>query len=500
MNTKIIFSYLTVGLLLLGSRENSWAQTARASEAKIPKTAALDLARQLNDAFVQVAERVSPAVVVITTVQKRSSETGVEEHPLWDLLPPEWQEHFREEYRDGRRSRPAPTGRGSGIVISEDGYILTNNHVVENAEKITVRFKDSREFEAQITGRDPQSDLAVIKIKDAKNLIYAKLGDSSAARPGEFVLAIGAPFDLDYTVTAGHISAKGRMFAEFGPYADQDFIQTDASINPGNSGGPLVNLYGEVIGINTMIRGIGTGIGFAVPSDIAKMVAENLIKHGKFVRSRIGIEIRDFREELELRESFPDLEDGVMVRGIQSGSPAARSELRPGDVIVAVDGKPVKTTRQLKERISYTPPNETVTLDVVRAESNGKTRNLKVKVQTEEIPEEDTVASFRQSDRSAGATERSDLGLTVRNLSEELADRYGIEVRQGVLVTAVEPGSPAQRQGLREGDVITDVNRKPVKNLREFREAMKDVDPKKRGVVVNFISNGNRRIAVLKAD
>ncbi|MBA4149608.1 MAG: trypsin-like peptidase domain-containing protein [Verrucomicrobia bacterium] len=499
MKAKILFSYLTAGMLVLNATDSAFAQAARAAETKIPKTPAIDVARQLNEAFVEVAERVSPAVVVITTTQKRSDlGAGAEEHPLWDLLPPEWRKRFKEEYGEGGRPRPGPTGRGSGIIISEDGYILTNNHVVEDAEKITVRFKDSRQFEAEVRGRDPQSDLAVIKIKDAKGLVHAKLGDSSAARPGEFVLAIGAPFDLDYSVTVGHISAKGRAFAELGPYADQDFIQTDASINPGNSGGPLVNLYGEVIGINTMIRGLGLGIGFAIPSDIARKVAENLIKTGKFTRSRIGIEIRDFREELELREVFPKVMDGVIVRGIQSGGPAAASDLRPSDVIVAVEGKPVKTSRELKEQVSYTPPGQTITLDVIRPESGGKTRNVKVKVKTEAIPDDrGGIASMRRGQTPSAPAVRSDLGLTVRTLTEAVADEFGIDATQGVIVTVVEPGSSAEKAGFRPGDVITGVNHTPVKSLRDFREAMKNAD-RKRGVTVSFISEGSRRFTILK--
>ncbi len=507
MKPTTLLTYLTAGTLFLNAGPGAFAQTATAAEPKIPKTAAIDIARQLNEAFVQVADRLSPTVVVITTVQKASanSASGIEEHPLWDMLPPEWRRRFQEEQKQEeggtpgapRRQMPRPTGQGSGIIISEDGYILTNNHVVEDAQEITVRFKDSRQFEAEVKGRDPQSDLAVIKIKDAKGLTFAKMGDSAAARPGEFVLAIGAPFDLDYTVTVGHISAKGRAFAEFGPYADQDFIQTDASINPGNSGGPLVNLYGEVIGINTMIRGIGTGIGFAVPSNIAKQVADHLIKNGKFTRSRIGIEIRDFREEMELREAFPKLEDGVMVRGIQRGGPASGSDLRPGDVVVAVDGRAVKTSRELKEQVSYKTPGQTVTLDVVRAESGGKTKTVKVKVKTEAIPDNEGNLASGGNQAPSTAADKVDFGLTVKSLTEQLAEEYEIEVKQGVLITAVEPGSAAEKGGLRAGDLVTDVNRTPVKNAREFRDVMKTAD-KKRGVTINFLSQGSSRITFLK--
>lgn len=507
---KVFFCLCAAGFLsLLGTP--IFADNANSTKA--PKTPELDLARQLNQAFIQVADRISPAVVVITVVQKASSRGDETDDSLWDMLPDELRRYFEQRTPRGRGGRdnqsPAPrrrgpTGRGSGIVMSEDGYILTNNHVVEDAEKITVRFRDGREFkDVEIKGRDPKSDMAVLKIKDAKNLAYAKFGDSSAARVGEFVLAIGAPFDLDYSVTVGHISAKGRALPEIamtvGPYADQDFIQTDASINPGNSGGPLVNLYGEVIGINTAIRGIGTGIGFAVPSNIAKQVSDHLIKEGKFTRSRIGIEIRDLREDPESRPEFPNVEDGVVVRGILSDGPAAKSELKAGDLVTAVDGRPVKTSRELKEQISYKKPGETATLDVIRPEANGKTRTVKVKVKTESLPDEQESSDGKKRSTSGESDESGSFGLSLKPLTKDLADEYGIDETQGLVVTAVEPGSIAEEKGIKPGDVVTGINRQPVSNLRQFRDAMKTAD-KKRGVIVNYISKGSSRFTVLREE
>src|SRR6185503_20157180 len=321
---------------------------------------ALTLAHQLNDAFVEVAEKVSPSVVVIKLAHKPGSiDIDDEDNPFWEFVPKEFRKQFEQE-RDKRRKRteeaeppdrpPVFDSQGSGVIIRDDGYILTNFHVVEDAEKIRVRLRDGRTFEGTVRGKDSRSDLAVIKI-NATNLPAAKLGDSAAVRVGEFAIAIGAPFELDYSVTFGHVSAKGRSRVVLsmgvmspGAMMDQDFIQTDASINPGNSGGPLVNLYGEVIGINTAIRGIGTGIGFAVPSNIAKQVADHLIKDGKFTRSRIGIEIRDLRDDQESKPDFPGVEDGVVVRAVLADGPAAKSDLRAGDVVTAVDGRPVKTS------------------------------------------------------------------------------------------------------------------------------------------------------------
>ncbi|MDQ6631471.1 MAG: trypsin-like peptidase domain-containing protein [Verrucomicrobiota bacterium] len=504
---------LAVILFALGNFYAAEQKSAPSSDSTQPlaKSPAVDLARQLNQAFIEVADTVSPAVVVISVVQKQNAQMmdDQEGNPFWDMLPPDIRKRFFEEY--GRRDRgngrnvvpiPRPraqVGRGSGIVISEDGYILTNNHVVENAEKITVRFKDSREYTAEIKGRDPQSDIAVIKIKNVKNLAHAKLGDSAAARVGEFVLAIGAPFDLNYSVTVGHISAKGRSFGrEFGANADQDFIQTDASINPGNSGGPLVNLYGEVVGINSMIRGIGTGIGFAVPINLAKRVSDHLIKDGKFTRSRIGVAIGDLREFQDYKNQAPNLEDGVVISEILPDAPAAKSELKAGDIVTSVDGRPVKTSRELKEEIAYKKVGETVTLDVVRLQAAGKSKNLKVKVKTDAFPDEEESASGKKS-RATDNGESSNLGLTVKSLTKELADEFGVDMSAGVIVTSVEANSAADEKGIKAGDIITEVNRSSVSNLKQFRDAIKAADPKK-GVVINFTSKGTSRFTVLKEE
>ncbi len=245
-------------------------------------TSPLDLARQLNEAFIQVADQASKSVVVIKITGKSTENDGDDSGSFLDSLPPEWRRYFEGRAGHGRSRPQKVEGEGSGIVVTADGYILTNNHVVENADTIKVRFKDGREFDGEVKGTDPESDVAVVKIK-ASGLTPAKLGDSDATRVGEFVLAVGAPFTLSYSVTFGHVSAKGRSFeGEMGgAYADQDFIQTDASINPGNSGGPLVNLCGEVIAINTMIEGMNTGIGFAVPINLAKRVMAHLIRRGQ---------------------------------------------------------------------------------------------------------------------------------------------------------------------------------------------------------------------------
>jgi serine protease Do len=360
---------------------------------------ALDLARQLNNAFIEVAEKISPSVVVVKVAQReRPDALDDADNPFWDLVPEEFRKQFEQERerrrkeeteRRNRRGDKTPefNGQGSGVIISEDGYILTNSHVVEDAEKILVRLRDGRKFEGTVRGKDAQSDIAVIKI-NATNLPVAKFGDSAAVRVGEFAVAVGAPFELDYSVTFGHVSAKGRsrVVPSFGANSqgasmDQDFIQTDASINPGNSGGPLVNLYGEVIGINTLIRGLHTGIGFAVPASLAKEVSDQLIATGKYPRCWLGVVVRGLHEEDELNENIKT-DDGVLVAEIQREGPASKSDLRTKDVITAVDGKGVSTATQLRNEIRGKKPGSAVTLEVLR-----NNKPMKIKVHPELWPE-----------------------------------------------------------------------------------------------------------------
>lgn len=458
-------------------------------------SAALELARQLNQAFVEVADQVSPAVVVIEVMQQSKSIS----EDLLDMVPPQLRKRFEDwggtPHSNGKKRLPRPRayGRGSGIVITEDGYILTNNHVVEDADKITVRFKDGKQYDAEVKGTDPESDIAVIKIK-AAGLTPAKLGDSDKTRVGEFAIAIGAPFDLDYSVTVGHVSAKGRSFEGYeGSYSDQDFLQTDACINPGNSGGPLVNLYGEVIGINSMIR-VNSGIGFAIPINLAVRVKDHLISEGKFVRSWLGVRIAELKNYQRYKDldpaQQPDVEEGVVIDEIEPNGPASKSSLKPADVVVAVNGKPVKTSRELKDLVSTAKVGDTVSLDIVR----GK-KHLTVKVKTEAVPGEETAANTHKT--STPEIEATTFGLSVQSLNKDLAKEFEVDFTNGVVVTEVEPNSPAADEGITPGDIITEVNRKAVANVKDFREALKNTDPKK-GLLINVVSKGTSRFAVLK--
>jgi len=460
---------------------------ARASDAA-------DIVRQLNQAFIEVADKVSPSVVVVSVAHRSDFAMAEDDsNPLWEWLPPQFRDQFRERFRRenrGRRNQPPVfDGQGSGVVIREDGYILTNRHVVEGAEKIRVRFKSGKEYDAEIRGVDAQSDIAVLKIS-AEGLPVARLADSDKVRVGEFAVAIGAPFDLDYSVTVGHVSAKGRSQVIPDPSMDQDFIQTDASINPGNSGGPLVNIDGEVIGVNTLIRGLRTGIGFAIPSNLAREVSDKLIAEGKFSRSWLGLEIRALSQDPEMRELAKGVDDGVVVRGIVTDGPAAKSDLRLGDVITAVEGRQVNTAQQLRNEVRTKPIGSTVVLDVVR---NGK--SIKIKVKPEEWPEDQATAATARPRSNAEASE--DLGITIQPLTQDLAKEHGIEVTEGLLVTDVAEDGLAGRKGVQRGDVLTEVNQRPVKTLREYREALRESDLKK-GVLLNLVREGVSRLVVLK--
>jgi serine protease Do len=470
--------------------------SSRTASAKEP-SANLQLARQLNQAFVEVAENVSPSVVVITVTPKAGVTTmDEEENSPFENLPREYRRRF---FRRQLEEQPT-VGQGSGIIIRPDGYILTNGHVVEEAETIDVRLQNGRTFKATVRGVDAQSDLAVIKIA-AHDLPVAVLADSTKTRVGEFAIAIGAPFSLDYSVTFGHVSAKGRtdILPGFGPaMMDQDFIQTDANINPGNSGGPLVNIEGEVMGINTLIRGLHTGIGFAIPSNLAREVSDQLISDGKFKRAWLGIGIRAFREDADLRELIKGIEDGVVVSAILTNGPASKSDLKASDVITAVDGKPVSNPQQLRGEVRGKKIGQPITLDVFRPDSSGGAKMVKVQVKPAEWDEPVTVTA--NTKRSPGEErDTAGLGMSVRTLTHELAAKFGVEMIQGVVVVAVQDGTPAARKGIKPGDILTQMDHKYVANPKQFREAIKNADVKK-GVVINLVSGDAARFEVLREE
>jgi serine protease Do len=456
---------------------------------------ALDLARQLNQAFAEVAQKVSSTVVIVNVVEKEGSSANAEdsqEESPFDSMPPSLK-RFHEQFRN-----PFPeTSVGSGVIIREDGYILTNQHVVENADSIEVKLQDGRTLRASIRGSDPQSDLAVLKV-EAAGLPYARFADSSRTRVGEFAIAVGAPFRLDYSVTFGHVSAKGRSNILQGPEhlsMDQDFIQTDALINPGNSGGPLVNIDGEIIGINTLIRGMHSGIGFAIPSNLARQVADGLVAEGKFRRAWLGVLIGALRDDPELRPLIQGVSEGVLVSRIVPDGPAAKSELKPGDVITAVDGKSVNTAQELKTEIRDKTIGEPVTLDIVR-----RGQATQIKVSPGEWVQPTPVLARAKSNGPEGRTTPANLGLTVQSITAELAAQFKVTASEGegVLISAVDQNSPAARKGLKPGDVITSIDKVPVNNPKQFQTALRKADLKK-GVSIIVVSGDTARFEILKA-
>jgi serine protease Do len=423
---------------------------------------------EVADAFAAVASRITPAVVRIETERLPTERRGrLIPRPLQDLIP-------------GDTAAPAPEmSGGSGFLVSGNGYILTNNHVIEGADFITVTLYDKRSLPAQVIGLDATTDVALIKI-DATNLPHVPLGDSDKARVGEWVLAIGNPgFDeastLDFTVTGGIISAKGRPLQVLsattengaGNFAIEDFLQTDAAINPGNSGGPLVNIRGEVIGINTAIassNGYNQGYAFAVPSNLARRVMSDLTKHGRVRRPLLGISIEDVSQEdaevYGLREIA-----GVLIEHFADHSPAQRSGIHRGDVIVAVDGVKVERVGQLQRLVAQHEPGEYVELRVIRY---GQPHSFRVKLVEADLPANEPVERNVARPNGAGR-----LGIQVGELTPEIAREVGFEDAGGAVITAVAEYGAAHRKNVREGSRILEINREPVETAREAQTLLR---------------------------
>ncbi len=489
-----------VGAAVLASGATYWS--VQAAPELSPEAARH--ANELSSAFRYAAETVSPTVVKITTVSRGHAVEGMqfrggnplEGTPFEDLFKND--ERFR-GFREFRgQPSPAPRaqqGLGSGVIIDKAGIILTNNHVVNGADEVFVRLTDGREFKATDIRVDPQTDLAVIRINDAGDLPAAKLGRSSEMEIGDWVIAIGHPFSLDTTVSAGIISGKGRGLASV---SRAQFLQTDAAINPGNSGGPLVNLRGEVVGINTAIAtnsGGYQGIGFAVPVDLAKWVIDQLSANGTVKRAYLGVKIEPLTAELARQFQVADSQ-GVLVAEVNADTPAARAGMKEGDVVVSFDGHKVANPRDLQAVVERTPTDKQATMNVIR---DGKSVELKVKL--EYLPEDRVVSSrpmVEPQKSSSDDTFRSqDLGLELSNMTDAVAAQLGYQDFSGVLVSHVESGSVADRQGLREGMLVLKVNRQAVSNVKEFEQAMAKATLNE-GVLFQVRSEAGNHFLVLK--
>ena len=456
--------------------------------ATVPPAAAdqgKDVVHQLNNAFMKVFEVVAPAVVVIETSKERDEN---ESPSLEDLL---FQNQPNNQRRN-QRTQPAQS-EGSGFIVRADGHIFTNYHVVEGADKINVKLKDGREFQAKLIGTDEKTDIAVIKI-DATNLPVAQFANSDDVRVGQFAFAIGAPFRLDYTFTYGVISGKGRsrLISNAG-YSITDYIQTDASINPGNSGGPLCDIDGKVVGMNTLINGLNRGLGFAIPINLANEIGQQLIAGQRIMRPWLGIRIETLGEDQSIRDLFKGLDKGVVVRTIEADAPAYKSDLRPFDVITHVDGAPVTTDTQLQREVLKKKIGQPVDLTVWR-----KGQTIKVPITTGELPGEIGRASNVPATPQPKPEDGNKFGLQVQDLNKEVAERLRLEVQEGVIVTDVADNSLASAQGIEREDVITEVDGKKVTNVQSFREALQKADPRK-GILLDLDRKGSKTFAVLKA-
>ena len=468
-------SALFVGVLALlisagASRSESFWSTLKEDERKKPVVIT-------NETFSKLAKKLKPAVVNISTtmVVKGQPFFGGRPSPFSEQDPFRefWEKFFGGEMPQERETRSL----GSGFIINREGYIVTNNHVVENAKEIIVTLHNEKDFKAEVIGKDKKTDLALIKIEAEGDFPVAPLGDSDKLAVGEWVLAIGNPFGLAETVTTGIVSAKGRAIGA-GPY--DDFIQTDASINPGNSGGPLFNFWGEVVGINTAIIATGQGIGFAIPINMAKELLPQLKEKGRVARGWLGVVIQ--RVTSELAQSF-GLEEkrGALVSQVFKDGPAEKAGVQQGDIILEFDGKEIKDFGDLSRIVASTPVGKTVSIKVFR---NGKVLSLQA-----------TVAEMEEPTEVAKAPTTKPLGITVQNITPEIARSLGLEPGTGVVITKVELGSPAAKAGIRNGDVIHEINRKPIKDAEEFRAAIESA--RKQENILFLIRRGESNLFIV---
>jgi serine protease Do len=407
--------------------------------------------------FASLAKRVGPSVVNVSTTQiRKAAQGGPSPFDDDDPMSQFWQRFFGGRGPRGPQGPQRQNGLGSGFIIDRNGTILTNYHVVDSAQKISVTLSDGKSYDAKVIGKDQKTDIAVIKVDAGQDLPVVTLGDSDRLEVGEWVMAIGNPFGLDHTVTSGIVSAKGRQIGA-GPY--DNFIQTDASINPGNSGGPLINLRGEVVGITTAIfsqSGGNIGIGFAIPTNSVKELLPQLKDKGKVVRGYLGTTVQKITPEIADSLALKE-QRGALVADVMKSSPAERAGIKTGDVIVAFNNKEIKESSDLPALVARVAPGTTVPLKVIR---DGKEISLPIGVG--EMKENEVVTSGAEGG----------LGLAVQPVTPEIAQSLGLERAEGVVITEVTPGSAADEAGLRAGDLISQINRRPVKNLADYNREM----------------------------
>lgn len=428
------------------------ARTALWHERESPPEPVLHNGYSPLPSLAPLVKELKPAVVSVSTasvIQRRRVDP--------------FEEFFRPWMGEGGQSRVVPRGQGSGFIIHESGLVLTNNHVIEGADRIVVRLADGREYRANVVGRDPKTDVALLRLEDASDLPTVYLGDSDALEVGDWVVAIGNPFGLSHSVSVGIVSAKER-FIGAGPY--DDFIQTDAAINPGNSGGPLFNARGEVVGINTAIVAHGQGIGFAVPINLVKVLVPQLEETGTVVRGWLGVAIQDLTPEIARSLKLSPGAKGALIADVVPDSPAERAGLKPGDLVVSVDGRDVRNYAQLSRTIALLPPGKRIQLGLLR---EGKRETVEVTVASRDDNGNVIDASGRRAAKKG--VEAPKLGISVAQIPPETARQQGLR-RGGVQVVEVDNDGPAARAGIRPGDSILEVNRRPIADLADWNDAM----------------------------
>ncbi|MCI0427700.1 MAG: DegQ family serine endoprotease [Nitrospiraceae bacterium] len=485
----IVIAVVALSALLIWGGQSLSSSHASSPAAATPTPVALTMSTTPSNGFTEVAKVVTPAVVNITTV---TVEKVSDSRRVPDELRERMEEFFGgpgapfgprgfrgpQDHGEPREHRGG--GQGSGVIVSPDGYILTNNHVIDGARTVNVTLPDKREFSGKIVGADPKTDLAVVKI-DGQNLPTVSWGDATKLQVGEYVLAVGNPFGLNSTVTLGIVSALGRGHMGITQY--EDFIQTDAAINPGNSGGALVNTKGELVGINTAIfsqTGGYQGVGFAVPTSMGKSIYESLVKNGKVVRGFLGVSIQDLNQDLAKSFGIKEAK-GALVSDVRDDSPAGQASLKQGDIITTYQGSPVEDAVALQRLVTKTAVGTKVTIRVIR---DGQEKDLIVKIG--EQPETTRIAKAETDD-----SDYAFAGVAVQDLDRDTAKKLGVKGKtQGVVVTAVEPDSGAEKAGVMRGDEIREINRQPVKSVKDFEKVSSGLK-KGKNVLILIDRRGN---------
>jgi serine protease Do len=503
----VVFAILFAGLVIFLITGCDWPassqadpQTATVSEQAEPATVEFppskhELLSGSESPFVKVAERVSPAVVNIRAEKVLKGGSSRDFSPFDDFF-----RRFFGEVPERRPQTQRGQSLGSGFIFREDGYILTNNHVVSGADNISVTLPDGTPHTARVVGLDKDTDIAVLKIDVEEKLPAAEFGNSDALKVGEWVMAIGNPFPelgLDRTVTVGVVSAKGRGNLYFGPEDTpqyQNYIQTDASINPGNSGGPLVNIRGEVVGINSAITnptgvGFNIGIGFAIPINLAKSVVPDLVEKGKVSRGFIGIGLQDINRSTADALDLPSAE-GVLVREVEPGTPAEKAGIKMGDVITRFNGRKVANGQELMMMVAAKDPGEEATLEILR-DGRSLTKSLK-------LADRETFVSTAGGPPPQEEKEEEWLGLQVSTATRDLAAQHGVKFEPGVLVLRVDPGSSAEEGGLRVGDIIVKIGDQEIEDSDDYQKAIKALKDKKKAVLLLVYRNGEPLFTALK--